>query len=441
MKRPFLLFILLTGLPLWGQGIFETAVNTSAESDAAGPSINGYIRSTAYINGFTGTNSIRLQSGYGEADLELSTKASDRARAYSDLHFRSGYELNTEFSTLDVREAYLDLFLKKFDIRLGKQIVVWGRADGFNPTNAITPQNTTVRSPEADDMRKAALLLRSTYNISSSLRLEGIWSPVYSPTILAVEMADLPTDISIGTDIPPEPDLKNGLLAGRISFTFSAVDGSFSYVHGYNPMPGIRLESMDMTTGSVVVGPAAYRQQQIGMDFSTRLGAWGLRGEGALRSPDDKHDGSTHYYIPYKDYYYVLGVDRTWGDFSILAQYIGRHIPDFQAVVMPSDPMLQLYPKLEQYNNLFTNQTDPWRHALSFRPSLSLLYETLNLEIFGLYDLTTHETMLMPKVSYQLADALSLCAGGDLYYGRDGTLNDLIKDNFSAIYCELRLEF
>ena len=64
-----------------------------------------------------------------------------------------------------------------------------------------------------------------------------------------------------------------------------------------------------------------------------------------------------------------------------------------------------------------------------------------NVEVFGLYDITTAELMLMPKLSYSVADAVSLVAGGQFYDGDPGTLNDLIKDSFNAIYCEIRMGF
>jgi len=436
-----LLFIVVVSSPIWGQGIFESAGSELTSSDQDGLEIGGYVRSTAYINRLDDKDSTRLQSGYGEITLQLSAEKSDWAKAFADVRFRAGYEINNEFSALDIREAYLDLFLGDFDIRLGKQVVVWGRADGFNPTNNITPQNTTVRSPESDDIRKASFLLRTYYNISPAIRLEGIWEPVYSPTVLAVEFADLPPNIFIGEGSYPDARLKNGLWAGHLSLEYPAFDGSLSYVQGYNPMPGIKLESLNLTTGTMTLAPAAYRQQVVGFDFSTTLGSWGFRGEGAWRIPDKEHNGLTNYYIPYEDIYFVFGIDRTWGDFNIIAQYIGRFIPNFEKLVIPTDLSLQLYSQLENYNRLFVNQTDQWRHAISFRPAISLFYETLSLEVFGLYDLTTSELMIMPKLSYKLADALSLSVGGNLYYGDDSTLNDLIHDNFSAVFCELRVEF
>ncbi len=435
------LFIFLFSSLTWGQGLFENAGTGTATNDRSGVDFNGFIRSTAYVNRLDKPDSTQLQSGYGEIALLLTVDPSDWASAFTEVRFRGGNEYGGEFMEYDFAEAYINLYPGKFDLRIGKQIVVWGRADGFNPTNNITPMNTTVRSPDSDDIRGANFLVRSHYNFSPALRLEGIWAPTYSPTVLAFEMADLPANITIGEGIYPDARLKNSLWAGRLSLEFPAFDGSISYARGYNPMPGIKLESLDIATQIMTISPAAYRQQVIGVDFSTAVGSWGLRGEGAWRIPDQIHDGLRNYYIPYEDFYYVVGLDRMWGDFNLIAQYVGRFVPEFEKLVIPSDPLQQLYPQLENYNRLFTYQTDQTRHALSFRPSYSMFYETLSLELFGMYDLTTGELMLIPQVVYKPADALSITFGGNWYRGDDGTLNDLISDNFNAVYGEVRLAF
>ena len=52
-----------------------------------------------------------------------------------------------------MREAYVNAYLGPFDLRLGKQIIVWGRADALNPTNNLTPVDFRIRSPLEDDIR------------------------------------------------------------------------------------------------------------------------------------------------------------------------------------------------------------------------------------------------------------------------------------------------
>jgi hypothetical protein len=69
------------------------------------------------------------------------------------------------------------------------------------------------------------------------------------------------------------------------------------------------------------------------------------------------------------------------------------------------------------------------------------MYETLNLELSGLYNFTTGEFFIKPKVTYDIADALTFTLGGELYTGPDETLYGTIDESLSAIFIELKTSF
>ncbi len=419
---------------LGAQGLFESATNTKKGNEKTGGlDITGFVRSIVYINETVNQKEYQLQSGYAETCLILQAEQGDWGDIFTELRFRSGHEYGNEIAEFDISEVYVNAYWWKFDFRLGKQIVMWGRADGFNPTNNITPQDPTVRSPDPDDIYGANFLLRTHLNLAPAWRLEGIWVPRYSPTVLAFEMADLPDYIAIGAGEYPDARLKNSLWAGRLSLEFPTFDGSISYVNGYSPMTGIICVNPESSGSTIILASKAYRQQVYGLDFSTAVGSWGLRGEAVYRVPDKEHNVYPNYYIPFSDQYFVTGIDRSWGDFSLITQYIGRYVVGYEDV----------YPGnyLENYNRLFSNQTHSARHALTFRPAITLFYETLNLELFSMYDLTTDEYMLIPKISYSPADAIKLIVGANYYQGDEETAFDLIENSFNAAFMELKLSF
>ena len=74
-------------------------------------------------------------------------------------------------------------YLGPVDLRLGQQIIVWGRADALNPTNNLTPVDFRIRSPIEDDIRLGNVGARAFLRLSP-VRLEGVWMPVYLPTEL-----------------------------------------------------------------------------------------------------------------------------------------------------------------------------------------------------------------------------------------------------------------
>jgi hypothetical protein len=49
------------------------------------------------------------------------------------------YLYNSDSLYFNMRELYVDLYFNNFDIRVGKQQVVWGKADGVFITDIVSP--------------------------------------------------------------------------------------------------------------------------------------------------------------------------------------------------------------------------------------------------------------------------------------------------------------
>ena len=158
---------------------------------------------------------------------------------FADARFRYGLQGDGLQGTfVDVREAYVNAYLGPFDLRLGQQIIVWGRADALNPTNNLTPVDFRIRSPLEDDIRLGNVGARAFLRLGA-VRLEGVWMPIYLPTELPA--VGLPQYVAFGAPTFPSADLKNGLEAGRVHLELPAFEMSVSYLHGYAPLPGLTL--------------------------------------------------------------------------------------------------------------------------------------------------------------------------------------------------------
>ena len=110
----------------------------------------------------------------------------------------------------------------------------------------------------------------------------------------------------------------------------AAFDASISYLRGYAPLPGLTLATVtfDMVNPGITVSRTAYDQQVIGLDFSTALGDVAtLRGEAAYRRPFDYQNRP---YAARPDLQYALGADHNFGTFSVIGQYLGRYVFDWQ---------------------------------------------------------------------------------------------------------------
>ena len=440
-----ILIILLINSGLFAQSLFENASNELTDNkkkqENKNVEFNGYIRGVSYVGESITDNIAEFKSLYGEAAIKIKANKGELGNAFAEIRYRNGYQFGKEFSIMDLKEAYINAYIGKFDFKVGKQIVAWGRADGFNPTNNITPNDMTVRSPNADDIRLGNFLIKSKFSINSKLNFEGIWIPRYKGSVLPLELTPLPQGITLGEPLYPDASLKNSGYAFKFNFIFPEIDGSVSYFNGYNPMPGINFgipEMLPDSTMSISFNTIAYKQKVIGIDFSTTLNIYGLRGEIAYRVTEDDYEDKS--YMPNPDLQYVLGIDRTFGDFSLIAQYIGRYVIDFKELNEPADTTLIDY-ELANYNRLFFGQTDGITHSLSLRPAVSLFYGTLSVETFGMYNITTDELLLFPKITYLITDALKLSIGANYYYGKENTLYDLIDKSMSSVFFELKASF
>ena len=399
-----------------------------------------------------------LKAGYGELALKFTTRKEEYGDAYAEARIRYGLQDVEQRVFLDLREAYVNAYLGPVDIRLGQQIIVWGRADAFNPTNNIAPLDLRVRSPVEDDRRIGNVGLRTFINFEP-MRLEGVWMPLYVP-------AELPRGVVpdfVVFDPPTFPDfgLERSLGAARLHLELPAFETSVSYLYGYAPLPGFQLTTFTGGENSAYVGATrtAYQHQVIGFDFSTAFGeAFALRGEAAYRIPEDPE---AQYWSPRPDLQYVLGVDRTFGTVNVIAQYMGRYVFDweleqpaqelsFKELTDFGDPIsdtnqplvkARLEEQFAKTNQILFSQRSQVQHMATLRIEWLLAHDTLSLSALGMMNFTTKEWLLFPKVAYKMSDALSATIGAEAFSGPEETLFGLVEAELSAGYAELKYAF
>jgi len=448
-------------------GLFEQALAGGESPSSTGVlggkpanfDLYGYVRTDLFAGPNPAPGGPRMQAAYGELALKLKVSPERYGSAYAELRLRQGLEGVDPEQKLDLREAYVDGHFGPVDVRLGKQIIVWGRADAFNPTNNLTAVDLRVRSPVEDDRRIGSVALRSYLNLTP-MRLEYVWVPLYTPVELP--SVQIPDFIALGPTDYPSPELSHGLQAGRLHLLLPSVEASVSYLYGYAPLPGLALD--DFTVGVdptvITISRTAYRHHVVGLDFSTAIGDLvAVRGEAAYRRPERK---GARVYVPRRDLQYVLGLDRSFGPVSAIAQYIGRYVFNFRrersaeeqldpSILSSWDPPLPatleqtvvdaIDQELAVRNQILFAQTAKVQHALSARLEWLTLRETLSLSALGMLNLTTKEWLVFPKISYQLSDRMSTAIGGEIYQGPDGTLLGLIDNTLTAGYAELRLTY
>ncbi len=217
-------------------------------------------------------------------------------------------------------------------LKLGRQIVVWGTADKFSPTNNINPDDFEDRplftEPIANQM---AVLDYAPPKLNEKLFFQLIYVPLFYPALLppsaSAGLLDPQSEIpfafledrqkigflqdvylplnpqlypaTFGTVLHPKAKGTNGQFAAKVGSNLGPVDFSASYYYGRHDVPfpidveSSQLAALDeepvdgawMRSDVTLVYP---RMQVVGLDFSTQLpflGNMGLWGEGALFIP------------------------------------------------------------------------------------------------------------------------------------------------------------
>jgi hypothetical protein len=440
-----------------GSGLFESAQGDSTESAASdtalpgGFDLNGYVRGDVFIGKRQDKAQAEMKAAYSELSLKVRVKKEKYGDAYAEPRIRYGLQGDDRGVFVDLREAYVNLYAGPLDLRLGKQIVVWGRADALNPTSNVTPVDFRIHSPVEDDRRVGNVGARAFLNFSP-VRIEGVWMPLFAPT--EIPPLPLPDRVSLGPERYPPPLFKRSLEAVRVHLELPAVELSASYLYGYAPLPGLALESINgllTPDANVTVSRTAYDHHVVGFDFATTLGEIGVRGEVAYRSP-------LHFrrrtYAPNPDVQYVFGLDRTFDEVSVLAQYIGRYAvnwaPTYQGPVK-TDLLTRtndvegvtetILATLEAKNQILFNQRARVQNLATLRLEWLTLHQTLSLSALGMANFTTQEWLVFPKVGYQFSDSLSTTVGAEIYAGPYDTLFGVIDSRLSAGYAELKMSF
>jgi hypothetical protein len=450
-----------------------SANNSGGEPVAAAAApftLNGYVRGDLFAGKVNDQDAAELKSGYGELDLTLRTRKETYGDGFAEARLRYGLQGDgTQGTVVEVREAYVNAYLGPVDLRLGQQIIVWGRADALNPTNNLTPVDFRIRSPLEDDIRLGNAGARALVRFAP-FRLEGVWMPIYLPTELPA--VALPQYVSYGAPafpVLPAMNLKNGTEGARLHLELPAFDMSVSYVHGLAPLPGLTMTGLTLTADpnsaapnplippSILISRTAYEQQVFGLDFSTTLGEFGtLRGEAAYRRPFDWSVPDHH--IAYPDLQYVLGADHTFGSLSVIAQYMGRYVFDWQKQsgpgmplnpsVLPMQPMVnaqsvtnEVTPVLAKDNQILFSQTAQVQHLATLRFEWLGLHETLSVSSLILYNFTTTEWLVTPRIGYKLSDTMMAYLGAQVFHGPTDTLFGIIDAELSSGYVELRYTF
>lgn len=347
-----------------------------------------------------------------------------KLRISGDGFYDAIYDMRDSTFSDDIQESYQkelrlgDTYVEgaiseNVDIKVGRQIVIWGKSDSIRITDVLNPlDNRNPGLTDIEDLRLPVGMIKTDYyvgdwDLSAMVILE---SRIAEERPLPSEFFPLPLALS---DIEePDNSLENVSYALSANGEFSGWDLSF---YGATNILDQRWHIEDKTKR--VVG----RIDMAGSAINIAYGSWLIKSEVAYLSGlkynstlDEKNRFDSLIGFDY------MGIKDT----VISLEIASRYILDYETQMLLKDSV--------EENDVQT----------AFRYSQSFLHDTLDftalLSMFG----ASWENGGFSRVwfEYDIADALSTNVGVVDYIGGDKTLMEKVKNN-DRIFADIRYSF
>ena len=327
----------------------------------------------------------------------------------------------------------MDIYFNSMDVRIGKQQIIWGKADGVFITDVISPKDLReFLLPDFDEIRTGITALKADYYLGNNT-FELVYVPVFTPTQMPEE--DSIWRVEPDFPIPPtfdysekdvEKKLENSELFAKFFALTSLVDLEIMACYVWDDDPTMHITKKMPNThqlDSLIVTPKHHRLGLAGGSFSTTLAGFVLRGEGAFYSgkyfrsnKPTLADG-----VVEKNYlHYLLGLNRTLWDIKLSMQFIQQAILDYL-----------------DYDESLVD--DEFENMITFLANKDFLRETLRMELFSYIGLNSEDALIRPKITYDLTDGFEILVGANIFIGDEGKFGQY--DDNDMIYSKTKYSF
>lgn len=388
------------------------------------------VRFNGYVRNYTGV----LMADFNQFSIVQNTLNLNMEKKTDRIGFKVNpyvYHYADRELEIGLREAFLDLYFDNLDIRVGKQQIIWGKAEGVFITDIISPKDLReFLLPDFEEIRTGVTSFKVNY-YKGVHTIEGVWVPVFTPTMMpeagSIWQPDMIFPIEPTWDYSTsvkDLTLQNSEAFLRYSMMSSAFDlelvgGTFFYddpaMHLTRQMNPATMQLQNLT-----VRPDYHRVSMGGGSFSIPLGDLVIRAEGAYYT--GRNFQTTSSTAPdatiEKDYlHYMAGIDYTLGGVKLSAQFIQENILNYETGI---------------YNNEIES-------TMTFLAKKDFLRERLWVELFAYVGLNNSDALIRPKVSYAFADGFDIQTGANLFTGDKGRFGQY-NDN-DMLYMKLKYSF
>ena len=324
-----------------------------------------------------------------------------------------------------IREAYIDLYFPALDIRIGKQAIIWGQAEGAFITDIVSPQD--LRSfilADFSEIRMGVPAVKTDY-FAGPFTVEAVWLPRFVPSEQPAEDSIWYTSEMkmLNSAVLPEDSFEDSEVFAKVSYFGPALNAEL--------MAGSAWDDMPVLEGSTPAPDALYKRYTVvGGSFSTTIGSVVLRSEAAAyldrsfttiesTGPPTQFAAEEHHQL-----HGLAGLDWSLLGIDMSGQYILQYIHDHDSSM----------------------QVDEFDHTLTFRMRDSYFADTLSPEIFIYAGFDpedpagTIDALMRPSLTYGIEEGVEVSAGAEIFLGDEDGKFGRYEDN-TMFYVSLRWYF
>jgi hypothetical protein len=340
---------------------------------------------------------------------------------------------------LSLRQALLSVSAGPFDVRLGRQQIVWGEAIGAFVTDVVNPKDfREFVLPEFSEIRVPLWALDASFTPMKNLVIEGVWTPDLRFSKIPKPGAEFEffrqppppnSVVTLAREEKPSVTLGNSQGGGRISYLISGWDLSLLYYDAFDPtLVLFRRQTGSLPNGTpiFVLTPRHPRLHMIGGTVGKSIEPVVIRGEmlytiGKLYGTPSLSDADgvvrrdTLDYLLSLDYTFFDKLETTW-------QFT-------QKILMGSSNGIERGAVEGRVTSGF-----------ALRISTGFLDNTLNPSVLAVVNMNRGDYRISPKLEYLPADAVTITIGVDVFGGPRETLYGQF-DRKDRVYVEMGYRF
>ncbi len=361
-----------------------------------------------------------------DIDLTNNTRLVGIGRIRVDNESKLGFSGSNEHVDLEVRELYVDTQWRSAYLRLGKQQIVWGQADGLRVLDVVNPLDLReFILPDFEDRRIPLWTANIEVPVNDVWTAQILWIPdqtydelperdnTYAMTSsLVVPQAPVDVPVRLMQAKKPQRKIMDSDAGVRFSAFLGGWDVSLNYFYHFQDQ-AILYRHYD--GGAVSIEPKYERSHLIGGSFSNAFGDTTVRAEIGYSS--DRYFLADHRdtdgIVRSGELSYVLGVDfQGWRDWFISAQIFQSYLTDTSDAAVRDRVDVTATVLLQRY---FMN-------------------EALKAETLVIQHMADNDGLVQASLAYELTTDVQVNIGLDLFFGSSDGLYGQFKEEDSISF-------